>query len=146
MSASSPYESQLRAIAAIVAERCGFASHELVFQSRSGAPSVPWLEPDVSVRIDALASGGVKDVLLVPLGFTSDHMEVVWDLDHVARARAEAVGVKLVRAATVGTHPRFVSMVRELVEEKTRGTAKRALTTLGEGRCGPECCAPARRA
>lgn len=145
MSASSPYEAQLRAIAAIVAERCGFAAHDLVFQSRSGAPGMPWLEPDVSDHLEALAARGVKDVLLVPLGFTSDHMEVVWDLDHVARQRAEAAGVRLVRAGTVGTHPRFVAMVRELIEEKMRGSEKRALTTLGEGRCGPTCCAPAAR-
>ncbi len=146
MAASSPYESQLRAIAALVAARCGFDAHELVFQSRSGAPGVPWLEPDVGDHLAALGARGVKDVLLVPLGFTSDHMEVVWDLDTVARARADAAGVRLVRAATVGTHPRFVAMVRELVEEKTRGGERRALTTLGEGTCGPSCCvAPAAR-
>jgi ferrochelatase len=145
MAASAPYESQLRAIATIVAERSGFAKYDLVYQSKSGAPGVAWLEPDVGDHIDALAARGVKDVLLVPLGFTSDHMEVVWDLDHQAKQRADAAGVKLVRAATVGTHPSFIAMVRELVEEKTASGPKRALTTLGEGRCGPECCVAARR-
>ncbi len=145
MAASAPYESQLRAVAALVAGRSGFAQHDLVFQSKSGAPGMPWLEPDVGDHIEALARRGVHDVLLVPLGFTSDHMEVVWDLDHQARQRAEAAGVNLVRAGTVGTHPSFITMVRELVEEKTRSSERRALTTLGEGRCSPECCVAARR-
>lgn len=145
MAASAPYEAQLRAIAQIVAERTGFAAHDLVFQSKSGAPGVPWLEPDVGDHIGVLGARGVKDVLLVPLGFTSDHMEVVWDLDHQLKARADAEGVRLVRVGTVGTHPSFVAMVRELIEEKTRGGEKRALTTLGDGRCGPTCCVAARR-
>lgn len=145
MAASAPYEAQLRAIAAIVAERCGFAAHDLVFQSKSGAPGMPWLEPDVGDHLAALGARGVKDVLLVPLGFTSDHMEVVWDLDHQAKARADEAGARLVRAATVGTHPLVLQMVRELVLEKTAGAPRRALTTLGDGRCGPACCAAAAR-
>ncbi len=145
MASGSPYEAQLRAIAAIVAERTGHAEHDLVFQSKSGAPGMPWLEPDVGDHIDALAARGVKEVLVVPLGFTSDHMEVVWDLDHQAKQRADAKGVRLVRAGTVGTHPSIIAMVRELVEEKTGATPKRSLTTLGEGRCGEGCCPAPRR-
>lgn len=146
MAAGAPYEAQLRAVGAIVAERTGFASFDLVFQSRSGAPGVPWLEPDVSDHLEALAARGTKKVLLVPIGFTSDHMEVVWDLDTVARQRAEAAGIELVRAGTVGTHPAFVAMIRELVRERMEGATKRSLTTLGDGRCGEGCCpAPAAR-
>lgn len=145
MAASAPYEAQLRAIAAVVSERVGASEHDLVFQSKSGAPGMPWLEPDVGDHIAALGARGVEDVVLVPLGFVSDHMEVVWDLDHQAQDRAKAAGVTLVRAGTVGTHPRFVEMVRRLVEEKTRSGEKRALTTLGEGRCGEGCCVPAQR-
>jgi len=145
MASTAPYEAQLRAIAAIVAARTGFAAHDVVFQSKSGAPGMPWLEPDVGDHIAALGARGVKEVLLVPLGFTSDHMEVVWDLDHQAKQRADEADVKLVRAATVGTHPSFIQMVRELIEEKTRAATKRSLTTLGEGRCGEGCCVAAAR-
>jgi ferrochelatase len=144
--ASSPYESQFRAIAEIVAQRCGFAAHDLVFQSRSGPPDVAWLGPDVHDHVEALADWGVKKVLLVPLGFVSDHMEVVWDLDHEAKRRAEALGVTLLRAATVGTHEKMITMVRELVLEKLTGPTLERLTTLGARRCGVGCCeAPRRR-
>ena len=142
---SSPYEVQLRAIAAMVASRCGFAEHDLVFQSRSGPPEVRWLAPDIGEHIDALAARGEKKVLLVPLGFVSDHMEVVWDLDHEAKRRADAKGIQLLRAATVGTHPKLISMVRELVFERTHGGQKRRLTTLGQGCCGQGCCEPPRK-
>jgi len=141
---TSPYEAQLRAIAAIVAERCGFGAHDLVFQSRSGPPDQPWLAPDVGDHIDALAARGERNVLLVPLGFVSDHMEVVWDLDHQAKARADAAGVTLIRAATVGTHAKMIAMVRELVLERLEGRTMRRLTTLGDGRCDVGCCEPSR--
>jgi ferrochelatase len=143
--ASSPYEAQFRAIAEIVAHRCGFAQHDLVYQSRSGPPDVAWLGPDVGDHLDALASWGEKKVLLVPLGFVSDHMEVVWDLDHDAKARADALGLTLIRAATVGTHPKLITMVRELVIEKLTGPTVERLTTLGARRCGIGCCEAPRR-
>ncbi|MFC6085156.1 ferrochelatase [Sphaerisporangium aureirubrum] len=108
------YEAQLRAAAARVA---GDRPFDLVWQSRSGPPSVPWLEPDVCDHLTALAAEGVKAVVLVPIGFVSDHMEVVYDLDTEAAETARELGLHLTRAATAGTHPRFVSMVRELLDE-----------------------------
>jgi ferrochelatase len=110
------YEAQLRAAAARVAEGRPF---DLVWQSRSGPPSVPWLEPDVCDHLTALAAGGVKAVVLVPIGFVSDHVEVLYDLDTEAAQAARELGIQLTRAATAGTHPRFVSMVRELLDEPT---------------------------
>jgi ferrochelatase len=144
---TAPYEVQLRAIAAIVSERVGHGEHDLVFQSRSGAPSVPWLEPDVDAHLATLHARAVEDVLVVPIGFVSDHMEVVWDLDTQAKATAERLGMKLTRAGTVGTHPLFLRMVVELVSEQIEHGERRALTTLGDSTCRPGCCeAPARPA
>jgi protoporphyrin/coproporphyrin ferrochelatase len=91
---------------------------ELVFCSRSGPAHVPWLEPDVNDRLSELAEDGVAGVVLVPIGFVSDHMEVVYDLDTEARATAEKVGLQFARAATAGLDPRFVAMVRDLLLER----------------------------
>lgn len=88
---------------------------ELVFQSRSGPPQVPWLEPDVNDALTQAAAAGVTDVVLVPIGFISDHMEVVWDLDTQARQTAADLGVRLIRTPTVGTDPRFVTSLAERV-------------------------------
>ena len=144
---TAPYERQLAAIAAIVADRVGRAEHDVVFQSRSGAPGVPWLGPDIDEHLAALNARGVKDVVLVPFGFVSDHMEVIWDLDTQARATADSLGMGLTRAATVSTDPLFLRMIRELVLERTAGSERRALTTLGDATCRPGCCdAPARPA
>jgi len=98
---------------------------DLVYCSRSGPPQVPWLEPDVGDRIRELAKDGVPAVVVVPIGFVSDHMEVVYDLDTEAKEVAEEVGVEFARAATAGVDPRFVAMVRELVLE--RSAAERGL-------------------
>ena len=91
---------------------------ELVFCSRSGPPHVPWLEPDVNDRIEELAEQSVGGVVVVPIGFVSDHMEVIYDLDTEARATAEKVGIEFARAATAGLDPRFVAMVRDLLLER----------------------------
>ena len=85
---------------------------------RSGPPHVPWLEPDVCAEIRSLAEQGVRDVVVSPIGFVSDHMEILFDLDVEARETAEEVGVGFARAQTAGTHPAFVSMIRELVQER----------------------------
>ncbi|MGH3443243.1 MAG: ferrochelatase, partial [Nitriliruptorales bacterium] len=129
----------------LVAERVGGSrSWELVYQSRSGPPHVPWLEPDVSGRLPELAAEGATDVVLVPIGFVSDHVEVQYDLDVTAAATAADAGLNLVRAATVGAHPRFVAMIRDLVLERTDPDAPRL--ALGSGpvhdRCAPDCCRP----
>jgi ferrochelatase len=130
-----------------VAERAGRAEYALVYQSRSGPPAQPWLEPDVGDHLRALAQEGVRDVVLAPIGFLSDHVEVAFDLDVAARARAEELGIRLVRAATVGTDPRFVAMIRELVRERTEGLPRRALGARGPAPdvCPEGCCLPARQ-
>lgn len=114
------YEPQLNEIAALVAGRVD-AQWDVAFQSRSGPPHIPWLEPDVNDHLTALAADGVVDVTLVPLGFVSDHMEVAFDLDLQASKTAADVGIDLRRAPTVGTHPAFVTGLRQLVEEKISG-------------------------
>jgi protoporphyrin/coproporphyrin ferrochelatase len=121
--AGGAYVAQHESVAVEIGERVRqqtghrFVS-ELVFCSRSGAPNVPWLEPDVGERIVELAKEGVPGVAVVPIGFTSDHMEVVYDLDTEAKAAAEDVGMAFARAATAGLDPRFVAMVRDLVLER----------------------------
>jgi ferrochelatase len=118
---------------------------DLVYQSRSGPPTQPWLEPDINDRIVELASEGVKAVVIVPLGFISDHMEVKWDLDTEAMETAEEHGMFAVRVPTPGVHTAFVSGLVDLVLERLNGvpTAERpALTELGPwfDVCRPGCC------
>ena len=142
------YAAQQRETARLVAEavRGPGARFDLAWQSRSGPPQVPWLEPDVNDHLRVLASDGVRAVVLTPSGFVSDHVEVRWDLDEEARATAASLGMRFARAATVGTHPAFVAAIRELVEEQVAGAAPRALGTLGL--CGIDCpagCCPAPR-
>lgn len=121
----SAYLSQHEDLAAQIAADLGVAEHDLVFCSRSGAPHVPWLEPDVNDHLEALAADGVRAVALVPIGFVSDHMEVVYDLDTEAKATAQRLGLGFARAATAGIDPRFVAMVGDLLLE-------RAATERGE--------------
>lgn len=123
---------------------------ELVYCSRSGSPEVPWLEPDVNDRMTELAADGVTGVILVPIGFISDHMEVAFDLDTEAKETAAELGFAFTRAATVGTHPLFVSGLVDLVEERIaqlRGEQTAAPTITGStalvpgsGACSIECC------
>ncbi|NUT12328.1 MAG: ferrochelatase [Nonomuraea sp.] len=109
------YEAQLRGSAELVSRALGRSEPwDLVWQSRSGPPQVPWLEPDVC---DFLRKTDAASVVLVPIGFVSDHMEVVYDLDTEARQVAGELGLPMERAATAGTHPAFVRMVRELMDE-----------------------------
>jgi ferrochelatase len=115
MAAASPYEAQLRVGAALVAERLGFASHRLAYQSRSGNPRDPWLEPDIGAVIREEAAAGTRDLLVVPIGFVCDHVEVLYDLDIEARQIATAEGVNLLRAQTVNDHPSFIRMLAALV-------------------------------
>ncbi|MCL4794423.1 MAG: ferrochelatase [Bryobacteraceae bacterium] len=135
MARTSRYEEQLHETAASVAAAAGRDSWDLVWQSRSGPPQQPWLEPDICDALTEVAAGGVKDVVVQPIGFISDHMEVIVDLDMQARSRAESLGMNMVRAATVGAHPKFVAMVRELVQERLDGIR------IGT-RCLPEGCCP----
>jgi ferrochelatase len=126
MAAASPYVEQLTETATLVAERAGGPPWRLVWQSRSGPPQVPWLEPDVVEVIQSLAAPAV---VVAPIGFVSDHMEVIHDLDTEAAEAARACGLRFVRAGTVGTDERFVAMIRELVLERLRPGAP--VRTLG---------------
>jgi ferrochelatase len=145
------YSAQLREAARLVAAavRGPGAPFDLVWQSRSGPPRVPWLEPDVDGHLAALAEAGARAAVACPIGFVSDHVEVLWDLDQEAAGTARTVGLAFARAATVGDDPRFVAMVRELVLERLDPAApRRALSGLGPGhdRCPAGCCPPGRRA
>lgn len=144
MAASCDYEAQLSDAAQTVADMAGLAGEiEVVYQSRSGPPHVPWLGPDVNDRVRQLGSKRCRAVLVVPLGFVSDHMEVLVDLDTTARATAARAGITMVRARTVGTHPLFVEALVDLTEE-TAGlrTARPAVGRLGPrpDTCAPGCC------
>jgi ferrochelatase len=146
MPGAGGYEAQLRETASLVAARFAFRPWNLVWQSRSGPPSQPWLEPDIVDHLRALAAQGVKDAVVAPIGFLSDHVEVLYDLDLDAKSRATEVGLNMVRAATVGTHPRFVRMIRELVVERLSDAPLRlALGARGPApdTCPPDCCRPA---
>ena len=114
------YVAELTEAAGLIAERSGAGAHpwSLAYQSRSGPPSQPWLEPDVRDHLGELAKSGTQAVVVVPVGFVSDHMEVRHDLDVEAAQTAEALGLAFARAATPGTSPRFASMVTELVRER----------------------------
>ncbi|HXG03742.1 MAG TPA: ferrochelatase, partial [Candidatus Binatia bacterium] len=120
MAESSDYEAQLREAATLVVEELGEARRwELAYQSRSGDPRIAWLEPDVGTSLDRIRRDGVTDVVVIPIGFVSDHVEVLYDLDIEAADRARALGLCYVRAETPGTHPAFARMVGELVRERT---------------------------
>lgn len=138
------YVEQLNEASRLVAEGAGASRWELVYQSRSGSPQQPWLEPDVCDRIrDLHADCGLANVVLVPIGFISDHMEVLYDLDVEARQVCDELGVHLQRAATVGVHPKFVRMIRDLVVERATGASERpALGALGASHdvCPANCC------
>lgn len=134
------YEAQLLKTAALVtAEVEGPAPWRLVWQSRSGSPSTPWLEPDINDELRRLPAEGVTDVVVSPIGFVSDHLEVLWDLDEEASATAKVAGLGFSRAPTPGTHPAFVSMVRELFTEAA-AAAGPLPPALERDRCGPTCC------
>ncbi len=143
MAATCDYQAQLDESSRIVAENCGAEHWQIVFQSRSGPPQVPWLEPDVCDVIRELGqSHAAQDVVVVPIGFVSDHMEVVYDLDDEAAAAAEDVGLNFVRAGTAGTHPKFIAMIRELIEERIADRAPRAIGRFGPraSECAVDCC------
>jgi protoporphyrin/coproporphyrin ferrochelatase len=143
MAQNCDYESHFRESSRLVAEALGHTNWRLVYQSRSGPPAQPWLEPDVGDALVQIAASGGKDVVVVPIGFVSDHMEVLFDLDEEAQQKAKQLGLNFVRAGTVGTHPRFVRMIRELVEERLSGNPQRlALGTFGSSHdvCPADCC------
>ena len=112
------YVAQHRDVAATIARALGRGDEwDLVYQSRSGAPHIPWLEPDIGDHLVALAQAGAPGAVMVPIGFVSDHMEVIWDLDTIATQQAGEAGIPVARAATAGTDHRFIAMIADLLEE-----------------------------
>ena len=141
------YAAQHLAVAEVVMREAGAADvpWQLVYQSRSGPPSMPWLEPDINDAIEELPAAGRKAVVIVPLGFVSDHMEVLWDLDNEALETAGQHGLAAVRVPTPGTHPAYVAGLVDLVLERVNGTpveSRPAVTALGPWYdvCRPGCC------
>jgi protoporphyrin/coproporphyrin ferrochelatase len=150
MAQTSRYAEQLQEACRLVCEQLEIPASRwaLVYQSRSGRPSDPWLDPDICDHLAARSQAGVTDVAVLPIGFLSDHLEVLYDLDVEARERSHQLGLNLVRAATVGTHPQFVSALADLIEERTRQSIPRA--AIGHYRpepdiCPADCCPPPRR-
>lgn len=148
------YSRQVWAASAAVAAAAGFGDDfDQVWQSRSGPPQVPWLEPDICDHLKNIAAQGVRQVIVAPVGFVSDHLEVVWDLDNEARDTAAELGMDFVRADTAGTDPRFAELVADLIDRHRGGE-----TSAGEfaidpplgcadngNPCRTLCCEPAPR-
>jgi ferrochelatase len=137
MARTSPYVEQLQESCRLVSQAVG-RDGTLVYQSRSGPPSQSWLEPDILQHIRQLHADGTTEIVLAPIGFLSDHMEVVYDLDTEAAELCRELGVNLTRASTVGVHPAFIAMLREMIVERLDGRAP------GD-ECRPECCVPPAR-
>ena len=145
MASGCDYVLQLTETCRLVIEQLGFPDDrwQVVYQSRSGRPSDPWLEPDICDHLEVLAQADEKHVIVMSIGFLSDHLEVLFDLDVQAAEKANELGLHMVRAATVGIHPRFIGMLRELIAERLDPAAQRRAI----GQCGPspdvcaaECC------
>ncbi len=148
MAESSDYVKQLSEASRLVAEGVGQSDYRLVYQSRSGPPTQPWLEPDICLAIEEAAAAGARHVVVVPVGFISDHLEVLYDLDTEAKQKAADLGIGFTRVASVGVDPRFIAMIRELVLERLdRAQPKRACGLYGPNHdvCPVNCCpAPVR--
>lgn len=139
------YSRQVRRAAELVAEAAGITEYDVVWQSRSGSAAVPWLEPDIVDHLGALAGAGERAVVVCPVGFVADHLEIVWDLDTEARQYAAERGVAFARAATAGSDPRFAPLVVELVLEQLDRAVPHGAPSTGVNAdgapCVPGCCA-----
>lgn len=145
------YSRQVAYAASLVAAAAGYDDYDLVWQSRSGPPQVPWLQPDVADHLAALAEAGTTAVVVCPIGFVADHIEVVWDLDHELALQAEAAGITMVRVSTPNAHPRFAQLAVDLIDELRYGrTPERVsgpdpvagcLASVDGAPCGPPHCA-----
>ncbi len=149
------YSRQVAYAASLVAAAAGYSDYDLAWQSRSGPPQVPWLEPDVADHLSALAQAGTQAVVVCPIGFVADHIEVVWDLDNELASQAEAAGVAMVRASTPNAHPRFAQMAVDLIDELRYGRAPErvsgpdpvpgCLASVNGAPCRPPHCAAGRQ-
>ncbi|MDX6696590.1 MAG: protoporphyrin/coproporphyrin ferrochelatase [Blastocatellia bacterium] len=143
MASGCAYQEQLLETCRLIAAELQHERWRLVFQSRSGPPSQPWLEPDICDHLSQLKEAGAQDVVVAPVGFISDHMEVLYDLDTEARSLCDRLDLKMTRAATVGAHPLFIQMIRELMLERlTPDTPRRSLGERGTvaDSCPADCC------
>ena len=149
MANTCDYVRQLEEVRKLVSAKLGISKDALVYQSRSGAPGQPWLEPDILDYLREVKAGEVKArnlataVVLAPISFISDHMEVLYDLDIEARQLCDSLQLPMTRARTVGVHPAFIGMIRELILERLNpGTERRALGSLGARQyvCAEDCC------
>ena len=142
MAANCDYAVQLQEAGRLIATELGVENWTVVYQSRSGSPMQPWLGPDICDHLRALNTDGVTDVVVAPIGFVSDHIEVVYDLDVEAQQVAGELGMNVVRAATAGTHPSFVKMIRELILERVDNAPARYLGSRGANHtiCPADCC------
>ena len=142
MAANCDYVAQLNETARLIAETLGVENWKVVYQSRSGSPSQPWLGPDICDHLKQLKSDGITNVVIAPIGFVSDHMEVVYDLDVEAQSVAQELGLNVVRSATAGTHPLFVKMIRELILERVDNAPARFVGSRGPAHsvCPVDCC------
>lgn len=143
MAGNCDYQSQIEETGRLIIEELAINDqlrpYSVAYQSRSGPPSQPWLEPDIDDHLRLLKSDGVTDMLVAPIGFVSDHTEVLYDLDYEARELSQQLGMNLSRAATAGSHPAFVKMIRELVMERMDHAAERRF--LGKAGPRPDNCA-----
>ncbi|MGO9099359.1 MAG: ferrochelatase [Mycobacterium sp.] len=122
------YSRQVAYAARLVAAAAGIRDYDLAWQSRSGPPQAPWLEPDVADHVMTLAASGTKAVIVCPIGFVADHVEVVWDLDEELRSQTDAAGVALTRASTPNAEPRFAWLAVDLIDELRYGRAPARVT------------------
>jgi protoporphyrin/coproporphyrin ferrochelatase len=143
MANTSDYVQQLQEVRRLVSGRLGLSNDALVYQSRSGAPGQPWLEPDILDYIREVKQKNLATAIVVaPISFISDHMEVLYDLDLEARQLCDSLSLPMTRAKTVGVHPKFVAMILELILERTEGAERRALGSLASrpDTCAEDCC------
>jgi ferrochelatase len=145
MATNCRYEEQLLETCRLVCEQTAVpdSRYSLVYQSRSGRPSDPWLEPDILDHLTGLRSRNVRDVVVLPIGFLSDHLEVLYDLDFEAQEQSRELGLNMIRAATVGTHPAFIAMLADLIQERlTESPERKAIGRFGprEDVCPADCC------
>src|SRR5947209_4682011 len=142
MASTSAYEQQLHEACQLAAGQIGRKDWKLVYQSRSGSPRQAWLGPDINDALREIRQNGVTHVVVAPIGFISDHMEVLYDLDTEARGTAEGIGLHMVRAGTAGRDARFVRMIRELIAERFDICPRRALGRYGPSHdvCALDCC------
>ena len=150
MADTCDYVKQLSETCRLVAESLGISDErwDLVYQSRSGRPQDPWLEPDIVDHLKELHEAGVSDVVVAPVGFLSDHMEVLFDLDEEALQTCQEIGLNMVRAGTVGSHPQFVQMLRKLIQERLSDAPRECVGRFGPNHdtCPFDCCpGPPRR-